>query len=58
MDENILTASLGCPQCKQRRIKCDETLPHCKKCSARSVSMKSMLMDLLYHVDDSTVLRV
>lgn len=27
----------GCPQCKQRRVKCDETLPSCLKCEARSL---------------------
>jgi hypothetical protein len=34
---NFTNSTKGCPQCKQRRVKCDETLPHCKKCASRSV---------------------
>ncbi|KAF2199238.1 hypothetical protein GQ43DRAFT_473820 [Delitschia confertaspora ATCC 74209] len=26
---------LGCSQCKQRRVKCDQTHPHCRNCSKR-----------------------
>lgn len=28
----------GCSQCKKRRIKCDESKPHCGSCEARGVS--------------------
>lgn len=28
---------LGCPQCRQRRIKCDEALPSCRRCMGRKV---------------------
>ncbi|KAH3679628.1 hypothetical protein WICMUC_000860 [Wickerhamomyces mucosus] len=28
---------LGCSQCKQRRIKCDETLPSCLRCQSKNI---------------------
>ncbi|KAK2766659.1 hypothetical protein FQN54_005971 [Arachnomyces sp. PD_36] len=28
----------GCPNCKKRRVKCDETRPSCKKCQAYGIS--------------------
>ncbi|KAF9894562.1 hypothetical protein FE257_006447 [Aspergillus nanangensis] len=33
---NRIKTRTGCLRCKQRKIKCDETLPHCNQCTRRA----------------------
>ncbi|PWY94743.1 hypothetical protein BO94DRAFT_582133 [Aspergillus sclerotioniger CBS 115572] len=35
LPRNRLKSRTGCLRCKQRRVKCDETLPHCSQCTRR-----------------------
>ncbi|KAL4922085.1 hypothetical protein BDW62DRAFT_197321 [Aspergillus aurantiobrunneus] len=35
LPRNRRKSRTGCPRCKQRRIKCDETIPHCSQCTRR-----------------------
>ncbi|OJJ07354.1 hypothetical protein ASPVEDRAFT_88608 [Aspergillus versicolor CBS 583.65] len=35
LPRNRLKTRTGCQRCKQRRIKCDETYPHCSQCTRR-----------------------
>ncbi|KAL5361894.1 fungal-specific transcription factor domain-containing protein [Aspergillus floccosus] len=32
----VKTATKDCPRCRTRRISCDRTLPHCRKCTSRN----------------------